>query len=75
MNTDTGEIKYVSMGKELKPPWIPIGKPNPKCPRCKGKGAILGGNRAERRHNLRPMEYIIPCPECSGKSLQTKPEY
>ena len=64
MNTDTGEIKQVPANQKLKAPWVEIKQPNPKCPRCKGKGAILDGNRAERRHNLKPMHYI-PCPECN----------
>lgn len=67
MNTDSGEVKRFPENKKLKPPWIPIKEPNPFCQRCKGKGAILNGNREERRHNLRQMEYI-PCPDCSGKS-------
>ena len=66
MNTDTGEIKRVPENKKLKPPWIPIGEPNPKCRRCKGKGSVLNGNRKQRRHNLIQMHYI-PCPNCSGK--------
>ena len=64
MNTDTGEVKQTT--DILKPPWIPIKQPNPKCPRCKGKGSVLNGNRKQRRHNLIPMHYIS-CPDCSGK--------
>ncbi len=64
MNTDTGEIKLTT--EKLKPPWIPIKPPNPKCTRCKGKGSVLNGNRKQRRHNLIPMHYI-PCPDCSSK--------
>ena len=66
MNTETGEVKQVPANQKLKAPWIEINKPNPRCPRCKGKGVILDGNRVERRHNLKPMEYI-PCPKCSQK--------
>jgi len=62
MNTDTGEVKQTN--EKLNPPWIPIKQPNPKCPRCKGKGSVLDGNRKQRRHNLIPN---IPCPDCSGK--------
>ncbi len=66
MNTDTGEIRHLKPGEKPKANEIEVNEPNPLCRRCKGKGAILDGTRAERRHNLRPMEFI-PCPECSGK--------
>uniref|UniRef100_A0A6M3JPG1 Uncharacterized protein n=1 Tax=viral metagenome TaxID=1070528 RepID=A0A6M3JPG1_9ZZZZ len=66
MNTDTGEVKRVPKDEKLKPPWVEIKEPNPHCPRCKGLGSVLGGNRKQRRHNLIPMHYI-PCPDCSGR--------
>ena len=66
MNSDNGEIKYVSEDKKLKPPWVEIKEPNPYCVRCKEKGSVLDGNRKERRHNLKQMHYV-PCPNCSGK--------
>jgi len=66
MNKETGEVTRIPENEKLKSPWIAIKEPNPSCRRCKGKGAILDGNRKDRRHNLRPMEYI-PCPDCSGR--------
>ena len=66
MDTDTGEVKHISKDEKLKPPWVEIKEPNPHCPRCKGVGSVLDGNRKQRRHNLIPMHYI-PCPDCSGR--------
>lgn len=66
MNTETGEIKFVPESKRLEAPWVAVKPPNPRCPRCKGTGSVLNGNRKARRHNLFPMIYI-PCPDCAGK--------
>ena len=66
MNTDTGEVKHIPKSEKLEPPWVEIKEPNPHCPRCKGVGSVLDGNRKQRRHNLIPMHYI-PCPDCSGR--------
>ena len=66
VNTETGEVKLFPGNLKLKLPWIPVNAPNPSCRRCKGKGSVLDGNRAARRHNLTPMHYM-PCPDCAGK--------
>ncbi len=66
MNTETGEVKRVLENEKLKQPWVGINEPNPSCRRCHGKGIIVYGNCAERRHTDCPMKFI-PCPECQGE--------
>lgn len=49
MNKDTGEIRRLTLGENPKPNEILVNEPNPSCRRCKGRGAILDGNRKQRR--------------------------
>jgi len=71
MNSETGIVRELMENEKPKPNEVLVNKPNPNCPRCKGKGSIpIGeGNRAERRRatkaGLPVWAKFMPCPECN----------